>query len=144
MALQGHCFDTMSLLRLTLLRLGNVAPISVCLNALPKMAPGGFVLSAYVCLARYRLLLVQLLTFTTCRSDNKHDLQQNAALAIVRTSAPREIPMALKLSATAVVESERNLPLLLSPTHRPPIFDFSRLPNYHSNALFMSIFIMQI
>jgi hypothetical protein len=38
--LQGHCFDTMSLLRLTLLRLGNVAPISVCLNAPPKMGPG--------------------------------------------------------------------------------------------------------
>ncbi len=37
---QGHCFDTMSLLRLTLLQLGNVAPISVCLNARPKMGPG--------------------------------------------------------------------------------------------------------
>jgi hypothetical protein len=31
--IQGYCFDTMSLLRLTLLRLGSVAPISVCLNA---------------------------------------------------------------------------------------------------------------
>jgi hypothetical protein len=38
--LQGHCFDTMSFLRLTLLRLGNVGPISVCLNVRPKMAPG--------------------------------------------------------------------------------------------------------
>ncbi len=37
---QGHCFDTMSLLRLALLRLGNVALINVCLNARPKMAPG--------------------------------------------------------------------------------------------------------
>jgi hypothetical protein len=37
---QGHCFDTMSFLRLTLLRLGNVAPISVCRNARPKMGPG--------------------------------------------------------------------------------------------------------
>ncbi len=51
--IQGHCFDTMSLLRLTLLRLGNVAPISVCLNALPKMGPGAArplcFLFAYVC-----------------------------------------------------------------------------------------------
>ena len=38
--IQGHCFDTMSLFRLTLLRLENVAPISVCLNVRPKMGPG--------------------------------------------------------------------------------------------------------
>ena len=96
-------------------------------------------------LVRYTLLLVLLLTFTTCHSDNKHDLQQNTALAIVRTSAPRETPMALKLSATtAVVESERALPLLLGPTHRPSIFAFVCLLNHHPNALFMSNFVLQV
>ncbi len=47
---QGHCFDTTSLLRLTLLRLGNVAPISVCLNARPKMAPGAAWLLRHLCI----------------------------------------------------------------------------------------------
>jgi hypothetical protein len=74
-------------------------------------------------LVRYTLLLVQLLTFTAFVPNNEHDIQQNTALAIVRTSAPRETPMALKLSAAIViVESERNLPLLLGLTHRPFIF----------------------
>ena len=48
--IQGYCFDTMSLLRLTLLRLGNVAPISVCLHARPKMAPGWPLYSLCMCL----------------------------------------------------------------------------------------------
>ena len=69
--IQGHCFDTMSLLRLTLLRLGNVAPISVCRNARPKkMGPGAawplYPLCVCFALVRYTLLLVQLLTFTAC------------------------------------------------------------------------------
>ncbi len=54
-------------------------------------------------------------------SNNEHDIQQTTALAIVRTSAPRETPSALKLSATAVVESERTLPLLLGPTGFPSL-----------------------
>jgi hypothetical protein len=53
--------------------------------------------------------------------------------------------MALKLSAAIVIaESERILPLLLGPTHRPPIFAFLCLPKYHPNALLMAIFIMQV
>ena len=77
-------------------------------------------------------------------SDNKYDIQQNTALAIVRTSAQRETPLALKLSATPVVESERTLPLLLEPTHRPSIFAFLCLPKHHPNALLMSIFVLQV
>ena len=68
-------------------------------------------------------------------SDNEHDIQQNTALAIVRTCVPRETPLALKLFANPVVESERVLPLLLGLTHRPSIFAFSCLPNHHLNAL---------
>ena len=73
------------------------------------MAPGAAwpLYLSCICLVRYTLLLVLLLTFTTCHSDNKHDLQQNTALAIVRTSAQRETPLALKLSAIVIVESER-------------------------------------
>ncbi len=69
--IQGHCCDTMLLFRLTLLRLGNVAPISVCLNARPKMGPGAARLHCPLCicllLLRCRLLLVQLLLTFTAR-----------------------------------------------------------------------------
>ena len=95
-------------------------------------------------LVRYTLLLVQLLTFTAFVPNNEHDIQQNTALAIVRTSAQRETPLALKLSATPVVGSERTLPLLLGPTHRPSIFAVLCLPNHHPNTLFMSIFVLQV
>jgi hypothetical protein len=97
-------------------------------------------------LVRYTLLLVLLISYIHhLPSDNEHDLQQNEALAIVRTSALRETPMALKLSAAIViVESERTLPILLGHTHRPPIFAFLCLPNYHPNALFMSILSLQV
>jgi hypothetical protein len=77
-------------------------------------------------------------------SDNEHDIQPNTttALAIVRTSAPRETAMALKLSAVIViVECERTVPLLLGPTCRPSIL---YLPNHHPNELFVSIFVLQV
>ena len=151
---QGHCFDTMSLLRLTLLRLGNVGPISVCLNARPKMAPGAawplYPLCIYMfALLRCRLLLVELLTLTACLpTTNKHDIEQNTALAIVRTSVPRETPMALKLSAAIViVESERILPLRLGHTHRPSIFAPLRvypITTQIPKALLMSIFVLHV
>ena len=86
-------------------------------------------------LVRYTLLLVQLLTLHRLPSDNEHDIQQNTALAIARTSAQRETPLALKLSVTPVVESERTLPRLLGPTHRPSIFAVLCLPKHHPNTL---------
>jgi hypothetical protein len=85
-------------------------------------------------LLRCRLLLVELLTLTACLPTiNKHDIQLNAALAIVRTSAPLETPLALKLSATAVVESERiasSLFFLGTPTYLPssPLCVFTQSP----------------
>jgi hypothetical protein len=102
---------------------------------------GRFILSA--CLLRYRLLLVQLLTLTACLpTTNTISNKQNTALAIVRTSAPRETPLALKFSATIrVVESERTLSLLLGPTHRPPIFAFCVYPittQMHCSCQFLS------
>jgi hypothetical protein len=66
--IQGHYFDTVSLLRLTVLRLGNVVPISVCLNARPKVPGAAWPLYPLcICLLWLdTLLLVQLLTFTAC------------------------------------------------------------------------------
>lgn len=86
-------------------------------------------------LVRYTLVLVLLLTFTAFLPNIEHDIQQNTALAIVRTSAQWETPLALKLSVTPVVGSERTLPLLLGPTHRLSIFAFLCLPNHNPNAL---------
>ncbi len=110
-----------------------------------KVQYGRFILSAYVCFGQIYVVVSAAAYTHRLPSDNEHGIQQNKkkALAIVRTSAPRETPMALKLSAAIViVESARALPLLLGPIHRPPIFCLyvSLLPNHHSNALFMSIY----
>ena len=111
---------------------------------------GRFILFAYMfALLRCRLLLVELLTLTACLPTlNKHDIEQNAALAILRTSVPRETPTALKLSAAIViVESERILPLLLGPIHRPSIVAPLRVHPITTQipiALFMSIFVLQV
>ncbi len=77
------------------------------------------------------LLFVQLLSSLHSYrppSDNEHDIQQNIkkASAIVRTSAPRETPMAFKLSAAIViVESERTPPS--SSGSHPPLASRLRL-----------------
>ncbi len=71
-------------------------------------------------LVRYTLLLVRLLTFTTCLP---------IALAILRSSAPLEIPMALTLSAVIViVESERTLLFFWDPPTGLPSFPFRVYP----------------
>jgi hypothetical protein len=83
---QGHCFDAMSLFRLTLLRWGNVVPISVCPNARPKMAPGAAWLLCPLCICLLCLdidcLLIQLLPLTACLPTtnmifNKTQLQRS-------------------------------------------------------------------
>jgi hypothetical protein len=97
-------------------------------------------------LVGYTLLLVQLLTYIHRRlpSDNEHNIQQNTALAIVRASAPRETPMALNLSASIVIVESEHTHSLFFWSHRPSILAFSCLPNHRPNALFMSIFIVQV
>ena len=117
--IRGNCFETMSFLELMLLLLENAAPVSLCLNARPKMVQGSaWLLHPLCCIFSF---LVRY-----CSEDSFGDFMEKCA-------AGGNNPLVLKLSARIITASKRHLSLSPPPSwaHWSSIFVLSFLRNHH-------------
>ncbi len=117
--IRGNCFETMSFLELMLLLLENAAPVSLCLNARPKMVQGS---------ARPLHPLCCIFSFFVryCSEDSFGDfihkwkvINSQSSSECKKCAAGGNNPLVLKLSARIITASKRHLslpPPLLGPT----------------------------